>query len=179
MDSLDRSSILGKCPGGFGPASVCCHEERDAPHFVGGALVEVALQGGDDVTTLNRGRTGHDVAGVNLIRADRTNHDELAVAIQAHSWDAAIDTWSGPPLHATVAARLLGPRTSHYGYVSSRSVYSSPITVGLDESHATVDGEPDDTTNNDYAMTKRSSEIGILAARSDALIPRAGSSRAL
>jgi 2'-hydroxyisoflavone reductase len=143
-------------------------------HFVGRALVEVALQSGHEVTALNRGLTGHVVDGARLIRADRTNHEEFSAALEGHSWDAVIDTWSGPPIHATVAARLLGPLTQHYAYVSSRSVYSWPIAPGLDESQATVDGDPEDAMTDDYALTKRGSELGVLAARPDALIARAG-----
>jgi 2'-hydroxyisoflavone reductase len=143
-------------------------------HFVGRALVETAMHGGHDVTMLNRGLSGHLVDGVTLIRADRTNHDEFGVAIEPHSWDAVIDTWSGSPVHATIAAKVLGPRTQHYGYVSSRSVYTWPNIIGLDESHATVDGNPQDASSRDYAKTKRGSELGVLAARPDALIARAG-----
>lgn len=143
-------------------------------HFVGRALVETALRDGHEVTTLNRGRTGHDVNGAKLIRADRTNLDEFTEAVQQGSWDAVIDTWSGAAVHATVAAKLLGPRTHHYGFVSSRSVYTWPIAIGSDETHATVDGDPDDLSSDDYAKTKRGSELGVLAARPDALIARAG-----
>jgi 2'-hydroxyisoflavone reductase len=143
-------------------------------HFVGRALVETAMHGGHDVTMLNRGLSGHLVDGVTLIRADRTNHDEFDAAIEPHSWDAVIDTWSGSPVHATIAAKVLGPRTQHYGYVSSRSVYTWPNIIGLDESHATVDGNPQDASSRDYAKTKRGSELGVLAARPDALIARAG-----
>jgi 2'-hydroxyisoflavone reductase len=142
-------------------------------HFVGRSVVEIAIHGGHEVTTLNRGRS-RLVDGAKLIRVDRTNHDEFATATEQTSWDAVIDTWSGPPVHATIAAKLLGPRTRHYGYVSSRSVYSWPLAVGLDESHATVDGNPDDSASDDYATTKRGSELGVLAARPDALIARAG-----
>ena len=143
-------------------------------HFVGRAVVEAALRRSHEVTTVNRGLTGHHVDGARLIRADRTNHVEFRAALGEQAWDAVIDTWSGPPVDATAAANLLGPRTRHYGYVSSRSVYSWPNALGLDESHATVDGNPVDSSSADYAKTKRGSELGILAARSDALIARAG-----
>ena len=143
-------------------------------HFVGRALVEAAVNGGHDVTMLNRARTGHLVSGARLIRADRTVREEFAAALGEGHWDAVIDTWSGPPVHAIAAAKLLGSRTHHYGYVSSQSVYSWPIAIGRDESHATVDGDPDDPGSDDYAKTKRGSELGILAAHPDALIARAG-----
>ena len=94
--------------------------------------------------------------------------------MRGSSWDAVIDTWAGAPLHTTVAAQLLGPRAGHYGYVSSRSVYAWPITPGLDESHPAVQGDPQDTDSDDYAKTKRGSELGVLATRPGALIARAG-----
>lgn len=143
-------------------------------HFVGRCLVEAAIAGGHEVTTLNRGLSGHDVPGATLLRVDRTNLDAFAASLEQHTWDAVIDTWSGAPVHATDAAKLLGPRTRHYGFVSSRSVYSWPIAIGLDESHATVEGDPEDSSSDDYAKAKRGSELGVLAARPDALIARAG-----
>ncbi len=143
-------------------------------HFVGRTVAETAIAEGHEVTTLNRGQSGVRVDGAALRRVDRTNHDAFAAAIGSDCWDAVIDTWSGAPIHATTAARLLAFRTKHYGYVSSRSVYSWPIASGLDESHETVDGDPNDSTSDDYARTKRGSEIGVLEARPDALIARAG-----
>jgi 2'-hydroxyisoflavone reductase len=53
-------------------------------------------------------------------------------------------------------------------------VYSWPITVGMDESYPTCDGDPFDTSSEDYARTKRGSELGVLACRPDALVARAG-----
>lgn len=143
-------------------------------HFVGRALVESALRVGHEVTTLNRGRTGTDVAQARHIRADRTDLSMLREALADDVWDAVVDTWSGAPIHATTAAELLAGRTLHYGYVSSRSVYTWPIEVGLDESHPVVDGTPADDTSDDYARAKRGSELGVLTAHPDALIARAG-----
>lgn len=143
-------------------------------HFVGRALVEAAVSAGHAVEALNRGLTGRVSDGADLLRADRTNPAELVDAIGDRSWDAVIDTWAGPPVHATFAAELLAPRASHYGYVSSRSVYSWPIDVGLDESHPVVDADAADTREDDYARTKRGGELGVLSAKPEALIARAG-----
>ncbi len=143
-------------------------------HFMGRALVESALHAGHDVTTLNRGQTGNDVALARHIRADRTDQNVLREAIGHGSWDAVVDTWSGPAIHATATAELLGPRVGHYGYVSSRSVYTWPIEVGLDESHSVVEANPSDTGHDDYATAKRGSELGIMASFPKALIARAG-----
>ena len=143
-------------------------------HFVGRALVESALRRGHEVSALNRGISGPSVDGVKLIRADRTNHDDFAATLHEQSWDAVFDTWSGAPTHASFAAKVLAPRIDHYGFVSSRSVYTWPIAIGSDETHPTVEGDPDDSTTGDYARAKRGSELGVLDARPDALIARAG-----
>ena len=143
-------------------------------HFVGRAVAEVALDRGHHVTTCNRGISGHHVAGAELLRVDRTDHAAFAGALAGHTWDAVVDTWSGAPIHVSTAARLLGAKVGHYGYVSSRSVYTWPIMVGLDETHQVVDADANDTTDTDYAKAKRGSELGVLDAKPEALIARAG-----
>ncbi len=140
--------------------------------FVGRAVVECAR--GATVDVVNRGLTGHQVGGATHLRADRTDPAELAAAVADRSWDAVIDTWSGAPVHATTAAQLLGPRTGHYGYVSSRSVYARPVAPGLDETAPVVAGDADDIGEADYARAKRGAELGVVAARPDALLARAG-----
>jgi len=107
-------------------------------HHVGRAVVETALDRGDDVTTLNRGMTGHQVPGARAVHADRTDAAALAAALESgplagESWDAVIDTWSGAPRVVADAGALLAGRAGHYGYVSSRSVYRS-FPPGADES---------------------------------------------
>ena len=42
-------------------------------HHVGRAVVETAVARGDDVTTLNRGLTGHQPQGARALQADRTD----------------------------------------------------------------------------------------------------------
>lgn len=143
-------------------------------HFVGRTLAETAVSAGHDVTVLNRGLTGATIAGASPLCADRTNRAVFEAAVDDRSWDAVVDTWAGAPTHTTFAAQLLGPRVDHYGYVSSRSVYTWPIEPGLDESYPVVEGDPDDTGGDDYARSKRGGELGVLAARPDALIARAG-----
>jgi 2'-hydroxyisoflavone reductase len=142
--------------------------------FVGRAVVEAGLACGHDVTALNRGQTGAPTPGASSIQVDRTNHDALRSALRGSSWDLVVDTWSGAPVHGSYAAQLLGPLTKHYAYVSSRSVYTWPIAMGADELHPTVDADPHDTQDSNYAKAKRGNELGVLAARPDALIARAG-----
>jgi nucleoside-diphosphate-sugar epimerase len=167
-------------------------------HHVGRAVVEAALARGDDVTTLNRGVSGHQPAGARVLQADRTDPVALRAALGVSepgmsepgaaepgaaepggtgqpAWDAVIDTWSGAPRVVADAARLLAGRVGHYGYVSSRSVYTWPIPAGLDESAPVVDGDPASEDGADYAAAKRGGELAAVAAFGDrALLARAG-----
>jgi nucleoside-diphosphate-sugar epimerase len=169
-------------------------------HHVGRAVVETALARGDDVTTLNRGVSGHQPPGALALHADRTDPAALRAALSSAprgsgprgsrpggsgprgsgprgdgTWDAVIDTWSGAPRVVADAATLLAGRAAHYGYVSSRSVYRWPIPSGADESAPVVDGDPDSPDSEDYAAAKRGGELAAGAAFGDrALLARAG-----
>src|ERR1700730_3354532 len=138
-------------------------------HHVGRAVVETALARGDDVTTLNRGVSGHQPPGALALHADRTDPAALRAALSSAprgsaargsgprgsgprgggTWDAVIDTWSGAPRVVADAAALLAGRAAHYGYVSSRSVYRWPIPPGAGESAPVVDGDPDSPDSED------------------------------
>jgi 2'-hydroxyisoflavone reductase len=144
-------------------------------HHVGRAVVETALARGDDVTTLNRGLTGHQPPGARARNADRTDPAALRAALGDESWDAVIDTWSSAPAVVADAAALLAGRAGHYGYVSSVSVYREPIPRGADERAPTVDADPASTDGGDYPAAKRGGELAVVAAFGDrALLARAG-----
>ncbi len=138
-------------------------------------MVEAAVARGDEVTTVNRGVSGTDVAGATARRADRTDKAQLSAALGDDAWDAVIDTWSRAPRVAGDAAALLSGRAGHYGYVSSRSVYTWPMTPGADESAPVVDGDPASEESDDYAAAKRGGELAVLV-RFDgpSLLARAG-----
>ena len=144
-------------------------------HHVGRAVVETALARGDDVTTLTRGVSGPSASGALALHGDRTDPAVLRAALGDTTWDAVIDTWSGAPAVVRDSAGLLRDRAGHYGYVSSRSVYTWPIPAGLDESAPVVGGDPADTGNEDYAAAKRGGELAATEAFGDrALLARAG-----
>jgi 2'-hydroxyisoflavone reductase len=144
-------------------------------HHVGRAVVEAALSRGDTVTTLTRGVSGPPAASASPLYADRTDSAALRSALANGEWDAVIDTWSGAPLVVRDAAALLAGRVGHYGLVSSRSVYRWPIPPGLDESAPVVDGDPDDSADDDYAAAKRGGELAAQRAFGNAaLLARAG-----
>ncbi|WP_432512244.1 NAD-dependent epimerase/dehydratase family protein [Kineococcus sp. SYSU DK001] len=144
--------------------------------FVGRAVIADALARGWDVTALHRGITGGPPPGVRVLHADRTDTPALAAALTTppgdQRWDAVVDTWSGAPRAATVAARLLTGRAERYAYVSSASVYRWGQHV--DETSPLVQADPADDTADDYAAAKRGAELGVLASFPDALLVRAG-----
>jgi 2'-hydroxyisoflavone reductase len=130
-------------------------------HFVGRAVVEDALARGWAVTTFNRGRSPAP-AGPEALVGDRTRPDGLS-ALRGREWDVVLDTWSGAPRVVRDSAALLADRAGAYLYVSSRSVYTWPPSIGADEDAPTVASDPDaDAT--DYAADKRGAELAVDAA---------------
>lgn len=144
-------------------------------HHVGRAVVETALAGGDEVTTLNRGLSRAPAPGVTPLVADRTDRGALHKALSGREWDAVVDTWSGPPRVVRDACELLAGRVGHDGYVSSRSVYRWPFPRGAGEDAPVVEGDSDGEDDEDYAAAKRGGELaaaGVFGER--ALLARAG-----
>ena len=139
--------------------------------FVGRAVVADALARGWDVTALHRGVTGALPDGVRALTADRTSAEQLAGALGGDTFDAVVDTWSGAPRAATLAAHLLAGRAGAYGYVSTSSVYTWGSHV--DETSPLVEGDPQ-AEDGDYPALKRGAELGITASLPDALLARAG-----
>ncbi|MEV4530208.1 reductase [Streptosporangium sp. NPDC049304] len=144
-------------------------------HHVGRAVVETALQRGDEVSTLNRGLSRDPAPGVRALLADRTDPEAVRLALGHQEWDAVIDTWAWAPRVVRDTARLLAGRTGHYGYVSSRGVHRWPWPAHADEHALLVDGDPAGTDDADYAAAKRGGELAVLESFPEAaLLARAG-----
>lgn len=142
-------------------------------HFVGRAVVAQLLAAGDEVTTLTSGASGPPAAGALPRYADRRDPAALRAALGGDEWDAVIDTWSGAPVHVRTAVETLRGRADHWSYVSSRSVYRSPVPMGADESARVVDGDP--ASGGDfYPTAKRGGELAALTYDAPVLIARAG-----
>lgn len=139
--------------------------------FVGRAVVADALGRGWRVTALNRGVTGAVPAGVESLRADRTDRASLEAAVDGRAWDVVVDTWAGAPWVATAAAAVLAGKAGGYAYVSSCSVYEWGRHV--DESSPLVAGDPS-ADDVGYSALKRGAELGVLASFPHALLARAG-----
>src|SRR5450631_440866 len=127
--------------------------------FVGRALVDAVVAAGHEVTTFTR--TTAPPAGVEAVHGDRTTAAGLR-AVADREWDVVFDTWSGAPRVVRISASALEGRVGYYSYVSTASVYDDRA-FGSDESHPTVDSDPDaDAT--DYPDDKRGAELAILDA---------------
>jgi nucleoside-diphosphate-sugar epimerase len=139
--------------------------------FVGRAVLADALARGWRVTAVHRGITGSAPHGTESILVDRTDGVALATALGHRQWDVVVDTWSGAPRVATMAAATLEGQAAKYGYVSSASVYVWGTHV--DESSPLVAGDPD-AEHAEYPALKRGAELGVLTAFPYALLARAG-----
>lgn len=143
-------------------------------HFVGRAVVEEALRAGDAVTTLTTGAGGPPPAGADARHADRRDPAALRAALADDAWDAVVDTWAGAPRHVQSAVDALRGRVGHWAYVSSRSVYRSPVPPGADESAPVVEADPASLDEHDYAAAKRGGELAALRQDAPVLLARAG-----
>lgn len=144
-------------------------------HHVGRAVVETALDRGDEVTTLNRGVSRPPAPGTRSLLADRTDRVAVQMALGEEEWDAVIDTWAWAPRVVRDSARLLADRARHYGYVSSRGVHRWPWPAGADEHAPLVEGDPSSEESLDYAAAKRGGELAVIEAFGQrALLARAG-----
>ncbi|WP_344547431.1 NAD-dependent epimerase/dehydratase family protein [Actinomadura fulvescens] len=100
--------------------------------FLGRAVVVEALRRGHDVTTFNRGKTGQDVPGAQVVRGDRSRHGDLAAAVAAGPFDVVVDPSGYVPVDVAAAAHALAARVGRYVFVSTVDAYEdwphAPIT---------------------------------------------------
>ncbi len=141
--------------------------------FVGRAIVEEALARSWSVTVLHRG-TRPTPDGAAVLHGDRTAPDGLT-ALADGEWDVVVDTWSARPSVVRDAASALAARAGRYVYVSSSSVYATPVDHSLAEGGPVVEASADDG-DVPYAESKRGGELGVLAAFGEdrSLFVRAG-----
>jgi 2'-hydroxyisoflavone reductase len=115
--------------------------------FVGHAVVSAALGLGWEVTTFNRGLSGADVAGVKVIRGDRTLPADLVRLAAAGPWDAVIDTSGYVPREVLAACKRLEPLAARYVFMSTVSVYRGwpvePLSEASEVLYCPPDAGPD------------------------------------
>ncbi|WOF23550.1 SDR family oxidoreductase [Microbacterium betulae] len=89
-------------------------------------VTTLAVEGGHDVTVLNRGRTAPP-AGVRGLVGDAGDPASIEGAIGAETFDAVANFRSFSPQQAADDVRIFSGRTAQYVYVSSASAYQKPI----------------------------------------------------
>lgn len=142
---------------------------RNLGHF----LVHSLLDGGHQVTVLNRGKTLDELPkDVERLHADRTVAAQLEAALDGRTWDVVVDNALYNGREAETIVRLLNGRTGHYLFTSSGQVYlvregaERPFTE--DDYAGRVMPPPKPTTYSyeewNYGVEKRQAEDTLTAA---------------
>jgi nucleoside-diphosphate-sugar epimerase len=101
--------------------------------FVGRHVARVLLERGAEVTLLNRGLSGEQVAGTTSLSGDRAQPDGLAALGEAR-FDAVVDMSAYFSDWTRAAAEGLDGRIGHYLFISSGAVYRPAAEVPWPES---------------------------------------------
>jgi 2'-hydroxyisoflavone reductase len=88
--------------------------------FLGRAVVEAALERGDEVTLFNRGQTNPDL----FPKAERVRGDRAVDPLPEGDWEAVIDMPGYVPAVVRRSAEALRDSVDRYVFVSSISVYA-------------------------------------------------------
>jgi 2'-hydroxyisoflavone reductase len=99
--------------------------------FVGRHITQAAIDAGHEVTLFHRGQTGASLfPQVTHLTGDR---NESLAALEQGSWDATVDVSAFVPRQVRSVATALGGRGGQYVYISSCSVYRTPVAPGFSE----------------------------------------------
>ena len=114
--------------------------------FVGGRLVKQLLENGEEVTTLNRGKSGGAREGVHQLIADRKDADSMKAALSGTEWDAVYDV-SGYIMATDVdnfsaLVDMVDGAVGRYVYVSSVMAYEQSGIFPWTEDFAQRDEPP-------------------------------------
>ena len=112
--------------------------------FVGRHIAQAAVDAGHDVTLYHRGRTGAGLfPGATHVLGDRNSSRDLA-ALGGAEWDATVDVSAYRPGQVRSLAGALGGRGGQHLFISTVSVYRTPVAPGFSEHaplHEPVDAE--------------------------------------
>ncbi|MDG6109726.1 NAD-dependent epimerase/dehydratase family protein [Dactylosporangium aurantiacum] len=99
--------------------------------FVGRHITEAALAAGHEVTLLHRGQTGAGLfPSATHLLADR---NALPEGLLDGEWDATVDVSGYVPRQVHALADALAGRGGRFVYISSVSVYDTPVAPGFGE----------------------------------------------
>lgn len=130
--------------------------------FLGRALVVEALARGHEVTTFNRGQTGHDVPGVEVVHGDREVAADLERLVDGRTWDVVVDTCGYVPQVVGESARLLSGHAPTYAFISSISAIGDFPAKPAGESSELWDCAPDaGREDGDYGVLKAGCERAV------------------
>ena len=133
--------------------------------FVGRHITQAAVDGGHDVTLFHRGQTGPDLfPAAGQLRGDRNSEGDLA-ALRGGQWDATVDVNAYLPGQVRALAGALGGRGGHQLFISTTSVYRTPVASGFGENAPLIElAEPivEKFTLEDYGGLKVACERAVL-----------------
>ncbi len=115
--------------------------------FLGRAVVQAALDGGDEVTTFTRGASGKPPDPVEALYGDRAVAADLEV-LDGRPFDVVIDTSGYEPRIVRDSARLLAPSAGHYVFVSTLNVFPGWGDEPVGSDSAVHGGTPDAATDD-------------------------------
>lgn len=120
--------------------------------FLGRAFVAEALRRGHQVTVFNRGRSGPDPEGVEVVRGDREVAGDLLRLAAGRRWDVVVDTSGQQPRTVSESARALSGHAGTYLFVSSFHAYSGwpgePVDEESPRHPCASDADPADVPYN-------------------------------
>jgi 2'-hydroxyisoflavone reductase len=130
--------------------------------FLGRAIVVEALRRGHRVTTFNRGRTGSDVPGVEIVRGDRQVTADLERLVDGRTWDAVVDVCGFTPRVVGESARLLSGHAECYVFISSISAIRDWPAKPVDDDSPLFECPPDaGPDDGDYGVLKAGCERAV------------------
>jgi 2'-hydroxyisoflavone reductase len=133
--------------------------------FLGRAFVIEALRRGHEVTTFNRGVTGSDVPGVEVVRGDRAVAADLERLVNGRYWDAVVDLCGFVPRVVRESAQLVTGHADSYLFVSSISAFREWPKEEVDERSALYECPSDaGPADGDYGELKAGCERAVAEA---------------
>jgi 2'-hydroxyisoflavone reductase len=133
--------------------------------FVGRHIAQAAIGAGHDVTLFHRGRTGPDLfPQATHLLGDRNSSRDLA-ALGSGQWDATVDVSGYLPRQVRALAGVLDGRGGHQLFISTVSVYRTPVAPGFGEDAPLIElAEPitEELTLETYGGLKVACERAVM-----------------